>query len=100
MTIAGSVHIRSYPAVAAAVPEARRAVGEFAAAAGVSDKELDAVRLAVAEAVTNVIVHAYGGGSGMIHVNAAVASDELWVLVCDDGCGLHACESSAGLGVG
>jgi serine/threonine-protein kinase RsbW len=100
MTVAGTLHARSYPAVAASVPEARRAVSEFAAAAGVPEEDLDAARLAVSEAVTNVVVHAYRGGSGLIHVNAAVASGELWVLVSDDGCGLQARKSSPGLGVG
>jgi two-component sensor histidine kinase len=45
-------------------------------------------------------VHAYGGGPGPLHLSAAVAGDELWVLVADDGGGLHAGTSRGGLGVG
>jgi anti-sigma regulatory factor (Ser/Thr protein kinase) len=100
MEIAESVHGRSYPAITASVPQARRDVSEFAGAAGVRGADLDAVRLAASEALTNVVVHAYHGGSGMIHVSVAVASEELWVLVGDDGSGLHARTDSQGLGVG
>ena len=35
-----------------------------------------------------------------MHVTAAVASDELWVLIGDDGRGLHAWNDSQGLGIG
>jgi len=35
-----------------------------------------------------------------VHVTAAVASDELWVLIGDDGRGLHAWNDSRGLGIG
>jgi anti-sigma regulatory factor (Ser/Thr protein kinase) len=75
-------------------------VTELAEAVGVSGEQLDAVRLAVSEALTNVVVHAYGGGSGLIHVSAAHAAGELWVLVADDGSGLHARDHSPGLGIG
>jgi serine/threonine-protein kinase RsbW len=100
MIVAGSLDIRSYPAISASVPEARSAVAELAEVAGASEEQRDAVRIAVSEALTNVVVHAYQGGPGMIHVSAAVAADELWVLVADDGCGLHPREDSPGLGVG
>jgi serine/threonine-protein kinase RsbW len=104
MTAAGSVHVKSYPAIPDSVPRARRDVTELAAEAGVSGEALDAVRLAVSEALTNVVVHAYRDRSGMIHVSSALASDEFWVLVGDDGSGLHphahANAGREGLGVG
>jgi serine/threonine-protein kinase RsbW len=91
----------SYPATPDAVPLARQAVTAIAAAAGVAGDRLDDIRLAVSEALTNVVVHAYGRGeAGWLHVTAAVASDELWVLIGDDGRGLHAGSSSRGLGIG
>ncbi len=90
----------SYPAVPGSVPRARRAVTAFAAAAGASGEELDAVRLAVSEAVTNAVKHAYPGPHGRVEVSAAIASEELWLLVADDGCGLRAERSSAGHGLG
>jgi anti-sigma regulatory factor (Ser/Thr protein kinase) len=90
----------SYPAVAASVPTARTDVVEFAAAAGITGERLDAVRLAVSEAITNVVVYAYPARLGHIHVTARVAGGELWVLVADSGCGIHAGRDSDGLGLG
>jgi serine/threonine-protein kinase RsbW len=91
----------SYPAVPEAVPLARRALAGVAATAGAEGDRLDEIRLAVSEALTNAVVHAYRDGEpGRLHVTAAVASDELWVLVGDDGRGLHAWNDSRGLGIG
>jgi len=91
----------SFPAVPEAVPLARRALTEVAVAAGAVGERLDEVRLAVSEALTNAVVHAYRGGEpGRFQVTAAVASGELWVLISDDGRGLHAWNDSRGLGIG
>jgi anti-sigma regulatory factor (Ser/Thr protein kinase) len=92
---------QSYPAVAEAVPLARRALTEVAAAAGAGGERLEEIRLAVSEALTNAVVHAYRGNEpGQFQVTAAVASGELWVLISDDGRGLHAWNDSRGLGIG
>ena len=92
--------IRTYDAVPASVPEARHALAAFAAAAGATNDELDAIRLATSEALTNIVVHAYDGRPGHVHVSAALAEDELWVLIGDDGGGLHTGSPRGGLGVG
>lgn len=92
---------QSYPAVAETVPLARRALTDVAAAAGAGGERLEEIRLAVSEALTNAVVHAYRGDeSGHFHVTAALASGELWVLISDDGRGLHAWNDSRGLGIG
>lgn len=92
---------QSYAAVAEAVPLARRAVTDVAAAAGAGGERLEEIRLAVSEALTNAVVHAYRGDEpGQFQVTAAVASGELWVLISDDGRGLHAFNDSRGLGIG
>ena len=92
---------QSYPAVAETVPLARRALTEVAAAAGAGGERLEEIRLAVSEALTNAVVHAYRGDEpGQFQVTAAVASGELWVLISDDGRGLHAGHASRGLGIG
>jgi anti-sigma regulatory factor (Ser/Thr protein kinase) len=97
----GEVLNESYPAIPETVPVARRAVGAVAAAAGVSDERLEEIRLAVSEAISNAVVHAYADGEdGQFHVTAAVASGELWVLIGDDGRGMHAGNDSRGLGIG
>ncbi len=91
---------RSYPAVPSSVPAARRELTELAHAAGASPESLDAVRLAVSEGLTNAVLHAYPDRPGAVHVTAAVAGGELWVLIADDGCGLEARTSRPGLGLG
>lgn len=90
----------SYPAVADSVPRAREALSKFAQSAGVSGDQLDAIRLAVSEAATNAVVHAYEGDAGQIQVDAGLASGDLWVLVADDGYGMRPRIDSPGLGVG
>jgi anti-sigma regulatory factor (Ser/Thr protein kinase) len=92
---------QSYPAVAETVPVARRALTDVAAAAGATGERLEEIRLAVSEALTNAVVHAYRGDEpGYFHVTAAVAAGDLWVLSSDDGRGLHAFNDSRGLGIG
>lgn len=101
MNLVGQENLNeSYPAVAASVPAARRALTGFAAGAGASAEQLEAIRLAASEALSNVVVHAYRGGAGLIHVTAAAASGELWLLIGDDGCGLVPGSDTPGLGVG
>jgi serine/threonine-protein kinase RsbW len=95
---------RSWPAAPNSVASARRALVAFAKAGGAGDDQLDRIRLAVSEAATNVVLHAYRGRAGLIHIDAAVVGagdrDELWVVVADDGCGLQVREDSPGGGRG
>lgn len=82
------------------VPTARGSVVRFAAAAGANAPELERIKLATSEAVTNAVLYAYQGRTGEIHVDAWVAGDELWLFVADDGCGMTAGRGSIGLGRG
>lgn len=100
MSVEGHTHNRSYAAVPASVGAARSAVGNLAVSAGAAGETVDAVRLAVSELVTNGVLHAYGEHPGTIQVTAAALDDELWILVADDGRGLHARTDSPGLGLG
>jgi anti-sigma regulatory factor (Ser/Thr protein kinase) len=91
----------SLPAVAASVPRARALLAEFATeAAGFRGARLDRLRLAVSEAVTNVVVHAYRDRAGTMKITAAIASGELWILVSDSGCGYQTPSQRPGLGWG
>jgi anti-sigma regulatory factor (Ser/Thr protein kinase) len=90
----------SYAAVPGSLTRARRGVSALAIAAGATRDQLDAIRLATSEAVTNAIVHAYRERPGEIHVVAAVAGSELWLLVADDGDGLSVSADKTGLGLG
>ncbi len=67
---------------------------------GLQGERLDGVRLAVSEAVTNVVRHAYRGERGEVHLTVRMVDNELWVLVADDGCGLSVPSADPGLGWG
>jgi serine/threonine-protein kinase RsbW len=87
----------------AATPDAvraiRRAVRDFARRHHVADT--DAVALAVTEAATNAVVHAYRDGArGDVRVVACAEPDRLVVVVRDYGCGMRPRHNSPGLGMG
>jgi serine/threonine-protein kinase RsbW len=82
-----------------AVPGIRRAVVDFAALHGVG--EGPDVALAVSEAVTNVVLHAYrNGDSGDVRVVVCAEPQRLVVVVRDYGCGMKPHPRSPGLGLG
>jgi stage II sporulation protein AB (anti-sigma F factor) len=90
-----------YPATAESVPQARKALASFASSAGVTEEQLEGIRLVVSEAVSNAVLHAYDGDGGQIQLTAAVVPGELWILIADDGFGLRAERSgNRGLGLG
>ena len=89
-----------YPAEPDSVPMARAAVAALAADAGLDPERLGPFRLAVSEAVTNAVVHAYRGGPGDVQVSAAVAGGEVWIVVTDSGCGYVTPSRTPGLGFG
>ena len=49
---------------------------------------VDAVRLAVTEAVTNVVRHAYPSGGGAVEVRVDLETAAMVVHVCDHGIGM------------
>jgi anti-sigma regulatory factor (Ser/Thr protein kinase) len=90
----------TYDARPESVAVARTAVANFAADAGASKRQIDDMRLATSEAVTNSVLHAYHGEPGSIQLTIASVGDELWVLIADDGCGLQPRTDRPGLGLG
>ncbi len=90
----------SRPATPEAVGIIRRSVAEYASAVGIVGEKLDSVRLAVSEAVSNVVMHAYPGDPGQVHVTARAVDGELWVLISDDGAGHNIQSKRPGLGWG
>jgi len=90
----------TYPADPESVAIARHALTAFAADAGADHRQVEAVRLAVSEAMTNAVLHAYRDAPGDVRVTAALVSEELWVLVGDDGGGMEARPDRPGLGLG
>lgn len=93
-----------YPATAESVVAARNLAADFAAESGAPTDTVESVRLAVSEAVTNVVLHAYAPGEGSgpqtVQVTLALTGDEMWILVADDGRGHQADPISPGLGWG
>jgi anti-sigma regulatory factor (Ser/Thr protein kinase) len=93
-------HNELYPATAASVPRARHELTAYASQVGVPEDQLDRIRLAVSEAVTNAVRHAYRDTSGQVHITATATDGELWVLVADEGCGHQTPAINPGLGWG
>lgn len=96
----GESFTESYLANAESVPRARDELTTFAAKAGADSERIEAVRLAVSEAVTNAVLHAYRSAGGTVQVTAWFVPGELWVLVADDGDGLRVRRERRGLGLG
>src|SRR3954449_11570188 len=63
------------------VAVARHAIGGFADVVDVPDQTLADVKLAVTEACTNVVVHAYPNGEGPMGLRASVDDGVLRVVV-------------------
>jgi anti-sigma regulatory factor (Ser/Thr protein kinase) len=82
------------------VAVARHAIGGFADVVEMPDQTLADVKLAVTEACTNVVVHAYPGGDGPMGLRATVADGFLRVVVVDEGRGILPRADSPGLGLG
>ncbi len=87
------------PAVPSAVPELRRTLLVRIDGRGF---DLGAVSLAVTEAVTNVVRHAYPGSEGTVVLQAEASADELVVVVADQGVGSpgEAKSTNPGMGIG
>ena len=85
-----------------AIAQLRGEVTDYAESLGAPGGVLDNVRLAVSEALTNIVMHAYAGRDpGDMIVEAWCDEDEhLVVRVCDEGHGLIPRTDSSGLGIG
>ena len=94
--------VQSWPARPEHVGSARRAASVAALRAGAEAPVQDAVRLAVSEAVSNVIVHGYRQSpeAGDFTVSVEWDLDLLWVTVRDHGCGMRPRMDSPGAGLG
>jgi serine/threonine-protein kinase RsbW/stage II sporulation protein AB (anti-sigma F factor) len=90
----------TFPSTPPGVGALRRDIAAFAARCGMGGEGVESVRLAVSEAATNAVVHAYRETRGDLRVRANVDGDELLVVVCDTGAGLAPRPDSPGLGLG
>jgi len=93
----------TYPATAEAVGAARRQVAGIARAAGASDEAVAEIELAVSEASTNAVLHAYAstGLRGRAFTVSTACERALFsVWITDEGQGAAPSVPSPGLGLG
>lgn len=89
------------PARAENIAIVRHAFGALGETYALDTQTLSDIRLAVTEACTNVVVHAYPDGrEGPMEVIASLLGDELTVIVRDEGRGVGPRPDSPGLGLG
>lgn len=98
------------PARAENIAIVRHALGGLGDVYGIPDEKLSDIRLAVTEACSNVVVHAYSEhsaeafserpGWGVMEVAATMVGDDLAVTVRDWGAGIKPRPDSPGLGLG
>ncbi|MFS8542320.1 MAG: anti-sigma F factor [Limnochordales bacterium] len=78
----------AFPARSDNVAFARTAVAVFASRLDFTLDELDEIKVAVSEAVSNCVLHAYPEGPGWVHITMRVDDGALHVTVSDDGVGM------------
>lgn len=92
---------RSFPSTPESVGDIRNAIAQLAHSGGFHEEKVEAIRLAVSEAATNAVLHAYSDHSGTINVAAEIeAGGVLRVLIADEGRGMLPHRESDGLGLG
>ena len=64
------------------------------------DQRLSDIKLAVTEACTNVVIHAYPDGEGAMEIDAEIDDRRLRITVRDEGRGILPRADSPGLGLG
>ena len=78
-----------FPNLPSNVGLARVTIASFASQMDFTLGELEEIRVAVSEAVSNAVIHAYPEGEGIITVNAAIEGGYLTVEVIDQGKGIE-----------
>lgn len=73
---------------------ARVAVGAFVARFDPTLEELNDIKTAVSEAVTNCIVHAYRDTLGMIYITVSADGGKIKIRIRDRGCGISDIEKA------
>jgi anti-sigma regulatory factor (Ser/Thr protein kinase) len=88
------------PARAENVALVRHMIGALAEAMHLPSELVEDVKLAVTEACTNVVRHAYDGSDGPLHVRVEPEEACLTVIVSDQGRGIRPKPESDGAGLG
>ncbi|HHV44372.1 MAG TPA: anti-sigma F factor [Firmicutes bacterium] len=83
-------HVRmEFPSLGENVAFARTAVAVFASQLDYTLEELDEIKVAVSEAVSNCVIHAYPETVGTVVLEAAIRGDALEIVVRDRGRGIE-----------
>lgn len=91
----------AFPATPPAVHALRGEMAAIARECELPEERIHDVKLAVSEAATNVITHAYlDAARGRITGTASTDGGELKIVIMDDGGGLKPRSDSPGLGLG
>jgi anti-sigma regulatory factor (Ser/Thr protein kinase) len=80
------------PAIPASIGHLRSYAREFASGAGATDEAITDIALAISEAATNAVIHAYPGGrttNDTASLRGNVADDWLELAVADRGAGFR-----------
>jgi serine/threonine-protein kinase RsbW len=93
---------RSCPAHPTQIAPIRRGVSAVARLAGAPEDLVTRIELAVTEAATNAVLHAYRDGvaRGRIHICARRNGPQIEVRIRDEGVGMSHHPASPGLGLG
>ena len=73
---------------------ARVVVAVFMSRLNPTLEELDDVKTAVSEAVTNAVIHGYQGEEGIIYIEASIMEQEITVIIRDTGVGISNVEQA------
>ena len=68
---------------------ARVCIAAFCARLDPTLEEINDIKIAVSEAVTNAIIHGYKKQGGTIHMQADIDDNVLSICISDDGCGIE-----------
>jgi serine/threonine-protein kinase RsbW len=67
------------------IPQIKDFIGEIMKEGGFCHREVLEVQLAVEEACTNIVLHAYEVRTGFIYVSVSIGKDRLKIMIEDDG---------------
>lgn len=67
---------------------ARQSVAIFAAQLDFTIDEIDEIKVAVSEVVSNAVIHGYHGDPGVVRIDARLEGGQLQVTVIDQGSGI------------
>ncbi|TDA64078.1 MAG: anti-sigma F factor [Clostridia bacterium] len=97
-TIVNSMKLE-FPSRAENLGMARVAVAAFASQLEFTLEELEEIKVAVSEAVTNAIVHGYDNRAGLVWIVASRSQEHLEIVIRDEGKGMADVERILAVGL-